>query len=189
MYVCIRTQSCPTLCNPTDCSPPGSMGFSRQEYWSGLPCPPPGDLPDSGIEFASLASPELAGELFTISAIWEAQTGHYQVFIIKTSHWVPCLEKHCWSVVQHLRCLSESPTGPTPRVHVSNKLLGAAVTAGLGTSFENHCSEAISSHHYFLAPFSTQSHLLSKSRRNAQEADPEGTSQRLSSPGDSWVPG
>ena len=33
-----------------DCQAPGSMGFSRQEYWSGLPCPPPGNLPDPGIE-------------------------------------------------------------------------------------------------------------------------------------------
>ena len=41
------------------------MGFSRQEDWSGLPCPPPGDLPDPGIEFASLTSPELAGGFFT----------------------------------------------------------------------------------------------------------------------------
>ena len=39
----------PTLCNPMDCSPL-SMGFSRQEYWSRLPCPPPGDLPNPGIE-------------------------------------------------------------------------------------------------------------------------------------------
>ena len=103
-------QSCPILCDPTDCSPPGSsvcgfsqarilewvaisfskvlhacmlshvshaqlfatpwtealqaplsMGFSRQEYWSGLPCPPPGDLPDPGIEPTSLMSPALAG--------------------------------------------------------------------------------------------------------------------------------
>ena len=40
-------QSCPTLCNTNNCSPPGSSvhGFSRQEYWSGLPCPPPGYLP------------------------------------------------------------------------------------------------------------------------------------------------
>ena len=39
-------QSCATLCDPKDCSLPGSsMGFSRQEYWSGLPCPPPEDLP------------------------------------------------------------------------------------------------------------------------------------------------
>ena len=40
------------------------MGFSRQEYWSGLPRPPPGDLPDAGIELASLASPALAGGFF-----------------------------------------------------------------------------------------------------------------------------
>jgi len=37
------------------------MRFSRQEYWSGLPCPPPGDLPDPGIKPASLMSPALAG--------------------------------------------------------------------------------------------------------------------------------
>ena len=45
-------QSCPTLCYLMDCSPPTppSMGFSRQEYWSGLPFPSPGDLPDPGIE-------------------------------------------------------------------------------------------------------------------------------------------
>ena len=38
------------------CQSPLSMGFSRQEYWSGLPCPPPGDLPDPGIELVSLTS-------------------------------------------------------------------------------------------------------------------------------------
>ena len=38
------------------CQAPLSMGFSRQEYWSGLPCPPPGDLPDPGIKPTSLAS-------------------------------------------------------------------------------------------------------------------------------------
>ena len=45
-------QSCLTLCNPVDCSLPGSsvMGFSRQEYWSGLPFPSPEDLPNPGIE-------------------------------------------------------------------------------------------------------------------------------------------
>ena len=44
---------------------PLSMGSSRQEYWSGLPCPPPGDLPSPGIEPASLVSPALAGGFFT----------------------------------------------------------------------------------------------------------------------------
>ena len=44
------------------------MGFSRQEYWSGLPCPPPGDLPDPGIEPTTTTSPALAGRFFTTSA-------------------------------------------------------------------------------------------------------------------------
>ena len=51
---------------------PLSMGFSRQEYWSGLPCPPPGDLPDPGIKPESLASLALAGKFFTTSATWES---------------------------------------------------------------------------------------------------------------------
>ena len=50
-------QSCPTLCDPTDCSPQAflSMGFFRQEYWSGLPFPSPRDLPNPGIQARSLA--------------------------------------------------------------------------------------------------------------------------------------
>ena len=52
---------------------PLSVGFSRQEYWSGLPCPP-GDLPNPGMESASLMSPALAGMSFTTSATWEAQS-------------------------------------------------------------------------------------------------------------------
>ena len=51
---------------------PLSMGFSRQEYWRGLPSPPPGDLLDSGIEPESLMSPALAGKCFTISTTWKA---------------------------------------------------------------------------------------------------------------------
>ena len=51
------TQSCLTLCNTMNCSPqaPLSMGFSRQESCSGLPCPPPGNLPNPGIEPGSPA--------------------------------------------------------------------------------------------------------------------------------------
>ena len=48
------------------------MEFSRQEYWSELLFPPPGDLPDPGVEPESLTSPALAGGLFTTSATWEA---------------------------------------------------------------------------------------------------------------------
>ena len=50
---------------------PLSMGFSRQEYWIGLPCPPPGNLRDPGIEPVSLTSPSLAGGFFSTSATWE----------------------------------------------------------------------------------------------------------------------
>ena len=57
------------------CQAPLSKGFSREEYWSGFPCPPPGDLPDSGIEPASLIPPEVADEFFTTSATWEALVG------------------------------------------------------------------------------------------------------------------
>ena len=54
------------------CQAPLSMGFSRQGYWRGLPCPPPGDLPNPGIEPTSLMSPALAGWFFTTNATWEA---------------------------------------------------------------------------------------------------------------------
>ena len=51
---------------------PLSMGFSRQEYWSGLLCPPPGDLPHPGIEPMSLMPSALAGGSFTTSTTWES---------------------------------------------------------------------------------------------------------------------
>ena len=51
---------------------PLSMGFFRQEYWSGLPFLTPGDLPDPGVELASRASSALAGRFFTTSATWGA---------------------------------------------------------------------------------------------------------------------
>ena len=58
-----------------DCSPPGSSvrRILQQEYWSELPGPPPGDLPDPGIEPMSLTSPVLAGGFFTTNTTWEAQ--------------------------------------------------------------------------------------------------------------------
>ena len=56
---------------------PLSMGFSRQEYWSGLPCPLPGDLPNPGIEPSSHTSPTLADGFLTSSITWEVHAGHY----------------------------------------------------------------------------------------------------------------
>ena len=75
----MHAQSCLTLCDvghkecvwpiwTIACQAPLFMGFSRQEYWSMLPFPTPGDLPDTGIELPSLTFTELAGRFFTISA-------------------------------------------------------------------------------------------------------------------------
>ena len=68
-------QSCPTLCDPMDCSLPGFSvhGIFQQEYWSGLPFPSPGDLPDPGIKLASLA---LAGRFFTAEPPGKPQKGY-----------------------------------------------------------------------------------------------------------------
>ena len=51
---------------------PLSMGFSKQEYWSGFPCLPPRDLPDPGIKPESLMSPALVGGFFMTSTSWGA---------------------------------------------------------------------------------------------------------------------
>ena len=53
------------------CQAPLSMGFSRQEYWNGLPCPPLWSLPNPRIKPTSLLSPALAGEFFTAGSTWE----------------------------------------------------------------------------------------------------------------------
>ena len=61
---------------------PLSVGFSRQESCSGLPCRPPGDLPDPGIKLVSLVSPALAGVFFTTGATWEAPRESWEVIIL-----------------------------------------------------------------------------------------------------------
>ena len=70
---------------------PLSLRFSRQEYWSRLPCPPPGALPNPGIKPTSLMSPALAGGFFTTSATWEAQNPLLSLFILmlKLLLWEP----------------------------------------------------------------------------------------------------
>jgi len=69
IVIVLVTQSCSTLFDPMV---PLSIGFSRQEYWSGLPFPPPGDLPNPDIKPTSLTSPAFAGRFFTTSVTWAA---------------------------------------------------------------------------------------------------------------------
>ena len=82
-----------------------STGFSRQEYWSGLPRPPPGDLPDPGIKLACLLFPVLAGGFFTTSATWEA---HFSVgcFLIVVMSECWCFLCRCYLVeVNFFKCI------------------------------------------------------------------------------------
>ena len=81
---------------------PLCKGFSRQEYWSGLPCPPPGDLPNLGVKSTSLMSPALAGRFFTTTAIplyWEPKILYYTY---TNKSWQVCFAKqnrfaHTWN--------------------------------------------------------------------------------------------
>ena len=70
ILLCLVAELCPAPCNPMDCSAPGSSihGISQQEYWSVLPFPSPGDLPDPGIK---PASPALAGGFYTAEPLGE----------------------------------------------------------------------------------------------------------------------
>ena len=105
MKVKVKLLSCVQLCvTPWSVArqAPLSMGFSWQEYWSGLLCPPPGDLPDPGIEPMSLISPALAGGFSTFSATWE------DLFTVLSWFLFFCMLRHCnvqlcvtpWSVAR-----------------------------------------------------------------------------------------
>ena len=83
---------------------PLSVGFSRQEYWSALSWPPPGDLPNPGIKPASLMSPALASGFLTSSTTWEAQA-----FIISLCCAMLCLvAQSCPTLCNPMDC---SPPG------------------------------------------------------------------------------
>ena len=85
---------------------PLSLGFSRQEYWRGLPFPSPGHLPYPGIKPTSPISPALAGRFFTTSAIWEAQSPYTEHGRAELDS--PCLSDvsvgvaNIWLILQHL---------------------------------------------------------------------------------------
>ena len=92
-------QPCLTLCNPIDGSPqaPLSLGFSRQECWSGLPFPSPGHLANPGIEPTSSASPALAGGFLTTRATWKALLFYCNLFSQKFSYLIEIIPTLCIS--------------------------------------------------------------------------------------------
>ena len=83
------------------CQAPLSMAFSRQEYWSRSPCPPPGDLPNPGMEPVSLMSPALPHWLFfTTSTTWEACAG-----ITTVENWLFLIKLNTHQVISLLEGL------------------------------------------------------------------------------------
>ena len=101
--ICVTRVLCSVMpdsdsCERMDCSPPDplSMGFSRQEYWSGWPFPTPGDLPHPGIEPKSLAPLALAGRFFTNSATREASI-HIMATVKILTGLCPCSPLNPWT--------------------------------------------------------------------------------------------
>ena len=86
---------------------PLSLGFSRQKYWSELPFPSPGDLPDPGIELTSLKSPMLACRFFTTDTTWEAHTMYRCIIYVNVLwHLVWCLPSSRTRVMKaHWYCM------------------------------------------------------------------------------------
>ena len=102
-----------------DCQSPLSMGFSRQEYWSGFPCSPPGDFPDPRTEPTSLTSPALKGGFLTTSATWEAAykweselprnyASHHMVGRVLGSQRI----RHNWATISFTYCKLNTQTVP-----------------------------------------------------------------------------
>ena len=90
--ICVESlQSCLTLCDHMviACQAPLSMGFSRQEYWSGMPFPSPGDLPNLGIEHIFLTFPALADRFFTTSATKKTYNFHNMTSVTLGSYDLP----------------------------------------------------------------------------------------------------
>ena len=108
IYIYIHTHAsmlklCLTLCNSMDCRQPRqtplSMEFSRQEYWSGLPFPSPGDLPDPGIEPMSLVPPALQADSLPLSH-WGNRPLNTPNPYRKLSFDQTCVERHLLTMYQ-----------------------------------------------------------------------------------------
>ena len=131
MHACMHARS--LQCVPLFVTPwtvahqvPLSMGFSRQEYWSGLPCPPPGDLPNPGIKPVSLMSPMLTGSIFTTSTTWEIPSMTYWT-VLKSPRRKERTDQKNWKIngqkspnlikhkIHRSKMLSETQAGLLPR--------------------------------------------------------------------------
>ena len=123
--------------------PPLSMGFSRQEYWSGLPCPPVGDLPDPGMEPMSLASPALAGRLFTTSATWRRRRWHPTPVLLPG-------KSHGWRSLVGCSPWGHEESDTTERLHFSLSCIGSH---RVGHDWSDLAAAAVAKHLLLLSSF------------------------------------
>ena len=134
---------------------PLSMGFSRQEYWSGLPCPPPGDLPDPGIEAAPLMSPALTGRFFTTSTTGKPQWGLSLPSVMRTSNSGTCSDlmpgaahgkSHSFHDPVRVHSRWGLPLSPVPRLGYTQDSVrasvGSLVVKWQGRRFKSHLSSS-----------------------------------------------
>ena len=132
---------------------PLSMGFSRQEDRSGLPCPPPGDLPDLGIELVSLTSPALAGGFFPLVPPGKGWGQHYpapkliQPYPARYSFLQPCKSGHLLPTFLQVKTEIREDLVAHPRLHMVTKgetqdLNQVCLTAG--SHFVQRWSEKVS---------------------------------------------
>ena len=114
-----------------------AMGFSRQEYWSGLPCPPPENLPNPEIDHVSFVSPALANEFFTTNTTWEAPYTYIFFFIFfsimvyyRIFHTVLCAMQlslfHC--IYNTLHSLIPNSLSSAPPLSLTFYLLDITIT-------------------------------------------------------------
>ena len=81
---------------------PLSIEFSRQEYWSGVLFPTPGDLPDTGIKLVSPVSPTLAGGFFTTEPYGKLKLDAYIISSIFSHHWASCFYHTCFPPLEYI---------------------------------------------------------------------------------------
>ena len=106
---------------------PLSMGFSRQEHWSGLPFPSPGDLPDPGIKLASLKSPASAGSFFTTSRNIMRNT-----YIVLIFYYVDSIDQSCLTLYDPMDC--NPPDSSAHGIFQARILEWAATSCSRGSS-------------------------------------------------------
>ena len=101
-----------------------SMGFSRQECWSEFPCPPPGDLPNLGIDPTVLRSPALASTFFTTSTSWEAPLPALFSFPVSMSFSTKNSNKLQWPYYLPNEALTLIRSSRIVKIHIPSMLLG-----------------------------------------------------------------